>query len=442
MAREAVAWMKTQSSEAFAELYLSRQERWMRSSRDGAQDGIETSEIFGAGVRILREGRVAFASAAGADLAAIKGLYSRALRQLPLCEPEALRVLPGPQEQVDQSALAETLWDEDIFSHSLERISDRMREGEAAARDGRGDVKILRFDYEVNRCATLVAGTSGLFSSQKATWARSNAAVAVEANDGVHVGEGSRASRRAAALDCAAAGREAGQRALSLLDARRAASGKCAVLFEPWVGAEFIAVLADWLSAREVQRGRSPLSGQIGRRVASPLVTVRDDPRRPGGFASSLFDDEGLATRDKALIEGGILGEYLHDAASASRAGHSSNGCAIRDSYAHRPVPGASNLHLAAGRASREALIADTPAGILVSEVLGMHMVDPVSGAFSVGVSGRAIERGAIVHAVKGAMISGHLLELMGRVDGVADDLAFYGRAGSPTFRVERLDVA
>ena len=119
-----------------------------------------------------------------------------------------------------------------------------------------------------------------------------------------------------------------------------------------------------------------------------------------------------------------------------------SNGCAYRESYAGLPHPGASNLYLAPGKATREDLIADTKSGLLVAEVLGMHMVDPVSGAFSVGDSGLSIEKGRVADPVKGAMLSGNLLDLLSRVDGVASDLTFQGSLGAPTFRVSSLDVA
>ena len=97
---------------------------------------------------------------------------------------------------------------------------------------------------------------------------------------------------------------------------------------------------------------------------------------------------------------------------------------------------------MAWGSMSREKLIGDTKDGLLVFEVLGMHTADPVSGEFSVGLSGIAIENGQLTHGVRGAMLSGSLLELLERVDAVADDLTFYGRLATPTFRVSDMTVA
>jgi PmbA protein len=180
----------------------------------------------------------------------------------------------------------------------------------------------------------------------------------------------------------------------------------------------------------------------MGKPVASAAVTLRDEPRRPGGLASSAFDDEGVPTADKAMIERGVLKELFYDSSTAARAGVRSNGCGYRGGWDGLPGPGASNLLLVPGALPREEVIADTKDGLLVLEVLGLHTADPVSGEFSVGVSGFEIEKGAIARPFKGAMMSGNLLDLLSRIDAVASDLSFHGGYGSPSFRVAALDVA
>lgn len=442
LARDAVAWMKSRSAETQAELFLSSGEARSVSRREGERDGVEASENAGAGVRVVRDGRVGFAAAGGADLETIKDLYARALEQLPHAEPDPRRVLPGPQAPAGDDALAATLWDETLFSAPWEAVEARLREAEAAAKAQPRVARVMRVEYSETRGTVVVAGTSGLFASERGSSASVSLVVAAEDGAEVQLGEGYRAARRASDLEFAALGREAGLRASSLLGARRIKAGKRAILFEPWVAGEFLELLAELLSADEVQGGRSLLAGKLGTAVASPLVTLRDDPRRPGGLGSCRFDDEGVPTSDKAMIEAGVLRAYLHDTFSAAREGLASNGCAYRESYAGLPGPGSSNFYLAPGQTSREALIKDTKSGLLVAEVLGMHMVDPVSGAFSVGVSGLSIEKGRLARPVKGAMISGSLLDLLSRVDGVASDLTFQGSLGAPTFRISSLDVA
>jgi PmbA protein len=214
------------------------------------------------------------------------------------------------------------------------------------------------------------------------------------------------------------------------------------VIFEPWVVVEFLELIRSLLSSEEVQKGRSLLSGRLGRRVASPLVTLRDDPRLLGGPASAAYDDEGVPTQNKTLIEGGLLRSFFSDQATAQRVGALSNGCGFRGAWSEPPAPAASNFIFSPGQSTREEIIRDTRDGLLVLEILGTHMADPVSGEFSVGISGLEIRQGIVSQPFKGAMISGNLLDFLARIDAVADDLSFHGLIASPTVRVSALDVA
>ncbi|OGS39568.1 MAG: hypothetical protein A2506_04740 [Elusimicrobia bacterium RIFOXYD12_FULL_66_9] len=439
LALEACAWMAAQSPQTQSEAYLSRSEERSLSRREGAREAVETAAALGAGVRVVRDGRVGFASAGGADLETLKGLWRRAVEQLPHAEAEKGRQLPAPVSDQEDSALASSLWDETLFARPWKDLDERLILAESSAREGG---RVLRAELAECRGEVVVASTRGVLSRERGGSASIEVSVAAEGGGSAQVGEGFRIARRFADLDALAAGAEAARRAAAGVDARRVRPGRRAVLFEPWVAAEFLELLADLLSAEEVQGGRSLLAGRLGERVASPLVTLRDDPRRLGGPASARFDDEGLPTRDKAMIEGGILREYFHDSATAARATVPSNACGYRESWRGLPRPGPSNLYLAAGRAAREAVVSDTRDGLMLMEVLGIHMVDPVSGEFSVGVSGYEVEKGSIGRPFRGAMVSGNLLEMLARVDAVASDLSLVGSFGAPTFRVSALDVA
>jgi PmbA protein len=438
---EAVSWMRAQSAALQSEVYLSRSRHRVLSRRDGARDGVEIAESLGAGVRVIEGGRVGFASAGGADPETLRGLWRLAVEQLPHAEPEEGRALPGPAADAPDGAFDASLWDDSLFARSWEELDARLGQAESAASAG-GRARVVRSELAESRGDVVVANTLGLLARERGGAVSVSVSTAAESGGESQVGAGFREARRFDALDPAAAGAEAARRALSALGGRRARAGRRAVVFEPWVAVEFLEVLSGLLSAEEVQSGRSLLAGRLGRTIASPLVTLRDDPRRLGGPASARFDDEGVPTRDKALVEGGVLRALLHDSATASREGAASNGCGYRDGWSGLPGPDPSNFFLAPGLMSRDALIGGTKDGLLVLEVLGTHMVDPVSGEFSVGVSGLEIEKGALARPFKGAMIAGGLLDLLARVDAVADDLVFHGSFGSPTIRVSALDVA
>lgn len=427
---------------AQAEVFLSRSEERSLTRREGRLESVETGETIGAAVRVLRDGRAGFAAAGGADAALLDGLFERALAQLPESESEPGRVLPAPQGPVADPAFEASLWDESLFTRPWAEAQARLAEAEAACRAVGGVTRVLRAGYHESRGDVLIANSLGLRVRERGGSASVSVAAVAEAGGETQVADAFRSERRVAALDFAAAGAEAGRRASVLLGAGRAPGGRRPVIFDSRVGAEFLELIAELMSAEEAQAGRSLLAGRLGKIAASRAVTLRDEPRRPGGPASCLIDDEGLPTRDKAMLDQGVLTELFHDTLTAAREGRASNACGFRGTYEDSPAPGPSNLILVPGAASPESLLAGGKDALLVLDVLGMHMADPVSGEFSVGVSGLVVHQGRAGRPFKGAMLSGNLIDLLGRVDAVADDLAFHGSYASPTFRVSALDVA
>lgn len=199
--------------------------------------------------------------------------------------------------------------------------------------------------------------------------------------------------------------------------------------------------LSEAVTGDAVAKGRSFLAGPLGRRVGSDHVALVDDGRRPGAVASSLWDDEGVPTGRTAVVDRGVLRSWLHDSASAARAGAVSTGNAVRDGWSSAPSPGPSNFFLAPGRGAARALLSATPRAFIVRDLIGLHTADAVSGDFSVGASGVLWEGGRVRRAVKGVTLAGNLLGLLKKIDAVASDLSWQGAFGSPTFRVSGLSI-
>jgi PmbA protein len=443
LAVELLDWMRRQDAGIQAELYLARGEERGVEMREGRLDDIHHGSCEGAGLRILAGGRMGFGSAGGLSPEAIQRLYRRVREQMVHLQPDPCKDFPTPLPACGDAALEQSLWDEGLFQEPLEKFVERLRaaESEALAFDRRLSV-MLRSGYGESRGEAVIANTRGILAGGRSTSVSIGFSALAREGGEVQVGSSFQGACKAAELDFSRTTRQAAQRTVGLLGGRKLAGGRRAVIFDPWVAGDVLGLVARLLCADEVHKGRSLLAGALGRRVGSNLATFQDDPRRIGGLGSSLNDDEGCPTCAKTMIAEGVLKDYFYDTYTArkdSRAGNASSG---RDSYKGPPGPGASNFYLAPGTLSREKLIADTRDGLLVFEIMGMHMADPVSGEFSVGVSGFAVEGGEIGPPVKKAMISGNLLDLLAHIDAVANDLTFYGAAGSPTFRVADMNVA
>ncbi|MBI4375752.1 MAG: TldD/PmbA family protein [Elusimicrobia bacterium] len=443
LAEAALDWIGAQSKTIQAELYLARGQERGIELREGELDGIAHASSQGAGLRVFAEGRMGFACAGGLSLELIQGLYGKIMEQKRFLEPDPHKRLPQPQAASPDPVLSDSLWDEGLFQSELERLIPDLKEMESEAR--RFDKRIRsvpRAGYGESRGEVVIAGTGGAFAREKAGSTSIGLSVLSEDAGEVQIGSASQSDRAGGRLDFTKTARDGAWRATALLGAKKLLGGRRGVVFDPWVAGEFLDLVAGLLCADQVQRGKSLLAGKKGARVASSLVTFIDDPRRPGGLGSSLFDDEGYPTSRKVMIDKGVVMDYFYDSYTANREGRASNASAGRGSYRGLPGPGCSNFFLQAGSSSRQELIAGTRDGILVLDVMGMHMADPISGEFSVGVSGLRIENGELTHPIKGAMISGNLIELMDRIDAVASDLTFYGALGAPTFRVAHLTVA
>ncbi|MHB2026434.1 MAG: TldD/PmbA family protein [Elusimicrobiota bacterium] len=429
-----------------AEIYISRTRERGVEMRRGKLESLGDSVSEGAGLRLIREGRAAFAAAGSLSPERLNALFDEALAQLPYAEDDFFKSLP-PQDAAsperDSASFLSSLRDESIFSRSWEQIIADVQVMAAAAQktDARA-IAVLRAGYGESESEVFIANSRGVRAHESGTSAGAGISALAQDGEEIQIGSASASARQPRNLDFALLGKEAASRAASLLGARAISSGQRAVIFEPWIAGEFLDIVADLLCADMIQKGKSLLAKKMGRKIASDLVSFIDDPRLPGGSASSLYDDEGCATRRKVMVQNGILQGYFHDTYTANKDGRRSNACAARGSYRGLPGPSPSNFYLAPGQSRPEEIIQGTMRGIIVMEVMGMHMVDTVSGEFSVGISGIAVENGKKSHPVRSAMISGNILDVLSRIDAVGSDLVFHGSTGSPTFRVADLSVA
>ena len=175
-------------------------------------------------------------------------------------------------------------------------------------------------------------------------------------------------------------GARAGTRAVGRLNPGKAPIGKLPILFDPRVGGSLIGHLLGAIAGPAVARGTSFLLGKEDRALFDSGIVIRDEPHRPRGPRSRAFDGEGLPTEARDIVAGGHITGWLLDTASAKQLGLSPTGHASRGGGASGVT--ASNLHLAAGTLSPQALMADVAEGIYVTELIGQG-VNPVTGDYS-----------------------------------------------------------
>jgi PmbA protein len=270
--------------------------------------------------------------------------------------------------------------------------------------------------------------------------------VLAEGDDGRETGLGFDLGRGPGALDPAAIGREGAERATAMIGAKKPESRSCPVILDPTVAASFIGLIGGGLSAGAVQRGRSPFAGRLGAEIAGEALVLHDDGLDPEGSASSPFDGEGVPCRRTALIEGGTLHTYLYDTYTARRGGATTTGNAGRGGYRSQPSVSTTNLVVAPGELGFDDLLREAGEGVFVTDVAGLHSgVNPVSGDFSVGASGRAIRGGELAEPLREFTIASDLVSMLRAIQAAGADarwVPFGGSVSTPSLLIEAMTVA
>jgi PmbA protein len=234
-------------------------------------------------------------------------------------------------------------------------------------------------------------------------------------------------------------GRLAAERAVARLRPAKLPSGTMPVLFDPRVGSSLIGYLVSAISGPSITRRTSFLLDKEGEDVFAQGVTIRDDPHRRRGLRSRGFDGEGVPTRPSDLVAAGRLTGWLLDSASARQLGRAPTGHATRGSGGATSV-GPTNVHMEAGRLSREQLIGEVERGVYVTELIGQG-VNPVTGDYSRGASGFIVEQGKLGPAVAEITIAANLLDMFAGLVP-ADDLRLRESVNVPTLRIDGMTVA
>ncbi|MGV1682779.1 TldD/PmbA family protein [Sphingopyxis sp. NJF-3] len=233
-------------------------------------------------------------------------------------------------------------------------------------------------------------------------------------------------------------GARAGARAVARLNPGKAPVGKVPVIIDPRVGGSIVGHLLGAIAGPAVARGTSFLLGKEDRQLFDSGIVIRDDPHRPRGLRSRAFDGEGLPTAARDVVANGRITGWLLDTASAKQLGLTPTGHASRGGGASGVS--ASNLHLAAGTVTPEALMADVVEGVYITELIGQG-VNPVTGDYSRGASGFVIRDGAIAGPIAEFTVAGNLIDMFAALIP-ADDLEFRHATNVPTLRIDGMTVA
>lgn len=226
-------------------------------------------------------------------------------------------------------------------------------------------------------------------------------------------------------------GRDAARRTVRRLGARRLQTANMPVLFAPRVAKGVIGHLIGAISGSALYRNASFLRDCAGERLFPEWLTLRERPRLRRGAASAAFDAEGVVTRERNIVESGVLTGYVLSSYSARRLGLTTTGNA----------GGVRNVLLEPGGAAPDDLLAAMGDGLYVTEVMGQG-VSLVTGDYSRGAAGFRVENGRIAYPVEELTIAGNLRDMFGNVIAAGSDVDTRGNIHCGPILIGKMMVA
>jgi PmbA protein len=229
----------------------------------------------------------------------------------------------------------------------------------------------------------------------------------------------------------AAIGRRAAERAVARLSPRSIPTGEYPVLFSAEMARSLIGHLVGAVSGGALYRRASFLLDAVGTRLFPDWFSIIENPFLSRGLRSAAFDAEGVATRESALVENGVLQRYVLGSYSARKLGLQTTANA----------GGVHNLETAANVDGFDTLLRGMDRGLLVTELMGQG-VNTVTGDYSRGAGGFWIENGRIVHPVDGITIAGNLRAMFGAIEAVGADIDPRSHIRTGSILVGKMTVA
>jgi PmbA protein len=226
-------------------------------------------------------------------------------------------------------------------------------------------------------------------------------------------------------------GREAGKRAAARLGSVKLDTCKAPVLFPARLARSFLGHLLGAISGGALYRKATFLSDSMGKRVLAPCVHIDERPHIPKGLASAPYDDEGVATTDRRLVDSGVLQGYVLGSYYARKLGLATTGNA----------GGVHNLVVSSTGQTFAELLAAMDRGLLLSELMGSG-VNPVTGDYSRGAAGFWVEGGQIRFPVNEITIAGNLKDMYQGILAIGNDVDLRGAVRTGSILVREMTIA
>ncbi|AMP20719.1 hypothetical protein AZF37_05610 [endosymbiont 'TC1' of Trimyema compressum] len=421
------------------EFYISKSKNLSLKLREGILENITESMGQGIGIRVIKDNRQSLVYATEISDESIKKAID-----------DGLTIAPYLDEEKELSFETNVVFEDVLEADKIKAIEDTelaekinyLHEMEKTGKENsKYPVTIESASYEEAIYESCILNSQGLSKKETGAYCGSYVAMAL-ANEGVQeTGDSYCYTTDIKELFNRNIGKEAYSKGASMIGATGLKTGTYTAIFNTEATIDFLSLLGVSFNGENIYKGKSLFKDKWNQALISPLISIVDDGTLKGKMGTSYFDGEGVETRRTLLMDKGVFKEGLYNLTMAKLSGRSTTGNCAR-SYQSLPSIGVSNFYIENGETPKGDLLKEMHNGLIIKDLMGLHMADPITGDFSLGATGLIVKNGQVEKGFRGVTVSGNLMDLFSNVLKVGDDLTFKITKGAPSLLVKDVIIS
>ncbi|MDK0562692.1 TldD/PmbA family protein [Clostridium perfringens] len=425
------------------ELYYGKSESLNITSSNGEVERYGLSTSIGVSFRGIYNGKMGYSYTEKLDEESIEILLLKAMECAELIESKDEEFILGDKAKY----LEVNSYDENISNLTpKEQIEKALKLSTEPSKINSEIIKSEYTKFNTAKLERVIVNSEGIDLKEEKTIVQASISPIAKDGENMIVDGVSRVSTKLNDVNIDELMKKAINNTLRKKGATSIKSGKYKVIIDGEVMASLIRTMEDNFLGHIAQENKTLLKDKIGEKVASNKVTLVDDPFLKGGISTCSFDDEGVPTRVKNIIENGVFKGFLHSLKTAKKSKVNPTGNGFKSGFKSTVKASPTNLYIKEGEKSFEELLSYVENGIYIIDLAGLHSgANAVTGDFSLAAEGIKIENGVLTRAIKHITIAGNFFDLLNNIEEVGNDLEESGVTsgyGSPSIIIKELSVA
>lgn len=421
------------------EFYISKSKNLSLELREGILENVAESIGQGIGIRVIKDNRQSLVYITEINEESIKKAIDDSLDIVPYLDEEKElsfetdSVFEGILEMDKVEVIKNTKLDEKInYLHGIEK---------AGKENNKHSVIIEAARYKEDIYESWILNSQGLSKKEIGAYCGSYVSMALGNESVQETGDSYFYTTDIKELFNKNIGKEAYSKGASMIGATALKTGIYTVIFDIEATINFLSLLEVSFNGENIFKGKSLFKNKWNKLLISPLISIIDDGTLKGKIGTNYFDGEGVNTKRTLLMDKGVLKEGLYNLTIAKLSKRSTTGNCVR-SYHSLPSIGASNFYIKNGKTSKDNLLKEMHNGLIIKDLMGLHMADPITGDFSLGATGLIVKNCQIEKGFRGVTVSGNLINLFSNVIKVGNDLTFKITEGAPSLLVKDVIIS